>query len=96
MQWLILDPGHLAPAAHLSSSPTPLQSKLSALGSGPVMFWWRNSQWPGLGWRSSDVGRSLGDSLVREGFLEEEGLRGQVMSDSVMLTARPWCLDASV
>ena len=31
----------------------------------------------------------------REGFLEEECPRGQVSSDSVMLSARPWCLDGS-
>lgn len=67
------------PSQLLSYTP-PEQTLCSGLWPSHVLVE-KHSQWPGLGWRSSDVGRSLGASLVREGFLEEEGLRGQVMSD---------------
>lgn len=52
----------------------------------------KQSQCPGLGQQSSDVGGSLWAVLVQEGFLEEEGPSGQVGSDSVDLGARTWSL----
>ena len=58
----------------------------------PVMFWWRNT----VSAQDWDGRAQMWAVRVREGFLEEEGPSGQMRSDSVELSARPWCLDGSV
>lgn len=58
----------------------------------PVMFWWRNT----VSAQDWDGRSQMWAVQVREGFLEEEGPSGQMRSDSVELSARPWCLDGSV
>ena len=64
--------GPCCPSQLLSVTP-PEQT----LHSVPVMFWWRNSQCPGLGWRSSDVGRSLRAALSGRASWRRNVLEGR-------------------